>query len=224
MIRLSNPFKKASKYNVFTMAVSCFLLSMNSANGQNELFLNTNQYNALQIDGANTFNQTLVISDPDHGQGGVVTLEGHSYIKVWINHNEPPHNLWYRYDIEFSVAPLLQNGQPTTPHTRKLTVEYNPYSSGGLFKDLSLYEITNHRGAHIQIISVTYKDMDTQQTYTTTPQNVMLETGIRVNRFYNLDTSPISVTSTQNNGEVKLIWNSSFVGSNSGALSYDVEW
>ncbi|MDR6299385.1 DUF6443 domain-containing protein, partial [Mesonia maritima] len=222
MIHFSNQFKKITtlKYNLVVLIILCLFVFFEAKGQKNELFLDKNEYNATQIDAVHSGNQLLTINDPENAQSGHVTLEGNSYIKIWVDHNEPPQDIWYTYTVELSVAPLLFNGQPTTsPHTRKLTVEYNPHSSGGEFIDLALYEITNYRGAHVYITDVSYENMDSQQTYSGTPLNIMMETGIRVNRFYVLSQNPVSVSSSFVDEEIKLNW-----GTSPGALSYDVEW
>lgn len=198
-----------------SFALLFFILSFQSIYAQ--ILLDTNHYSGSGI----TNNMSLPINDTDIDSGlTYVTVSANPFIKVYVNNNSGPY-VWFKYTISLNIIPKNANGTLGTPYNQILRVQYNPHSGGGNFNDLAYHKIQNRYGANITVTNISLYNFDTQTTTQITPANINIDTGLEVERYYELSSNVPNVSANLNTSESKIdfFWNQI-----PGALSYDLEW
>ena len=214
---MKNLYNAKKKFNLIKTVFLFLILIAIPKTGYSQIILDQNTYQGGAIFEGSVFS----ISDPDNGNTTMTTLSSKPYIKIWVDPDFSSPYIWFKYSIAVNITPVLANGNSGTAYTQKLKIEYNPYSSGGNFIDLAYHELNNRYGATIEITDINYENVDTSTTTSITPQNVFLETGLKVNRFYKLEESIPSVGATVSiaDSNIKMV-----LSEVPGALSYDLEW
>src|SRR5690606_30759249 len=149
-----------------------------------------------------------------------VTISASPFIKVSIDNDTAPF-VWFSYTITLNITPKNENGTLGTPYNQVLRVQYNPHGAGGNFNDLAYHEIQNRYGANITVTNISFYNFDNQTTTQQTPANINIDTGLKVERYYELSSTTPSISANVNTSDSKIdfSWNQI-----PGALSYDLEW
>lgn len=191
-------------------------------NSYGQEIINKLEYNHTEIDLYFANGQTMPITHSPPSTSNYVTEESNPYIKIWVTKDQGPY-VHFEYIIDLKIIPLLSNGAPGNSYNKELIIEYSPYAATGNYNDMAVHLVSGQYGAEIYIQNITYTNVDTGATTSTTPQSIQMETGMAVERYYKLDTTQppgIHAQFTQPaNAEIEFIWEVI-----PGALSYDLEW
>jgi len=212
-------FKKSFSLRTikYVLATTIGLLSYFSAYS-NENILAYNDYTGTQINETLTF-QTI---DPDYnGSENYVSTFTNPFVKISVDEDLGGPYVNYSYTIKLSITPYNLNGGVLPVVNKTLTVRYNPYTAGGNFNDAVYFELPNKYKIDVVVDDIIFNNLDANTTSSTTPNNIKLETGVRVNRYYELDETDQSTISGSNvsNSQIELSWTAI-----EGARSYDLEW
>ncbi len=147
------------------------------------------------------------------------SFHSNPYIKLWVDEDETqgPY-VHYSYRVTLNITPKLLDGSTGTSYTKTLAIEYNPHANGADFNDAVYHEMNNRSGADITISAIIYEDLDNNTSSSITPSNIKMETGLMVERYYDLQGTPNPNVSVGTNS-ISITWIPT-----DGALSYDVEW
>ncbi|WP_299883972.1 DUF6443 domain-containing protein [uncultured Lacinutrix sp.] len=210
-------FKSLTHLNskiLLLVAICCIQLSKAQETIIDQRFYNSDEIEAVSPQPQPQQSASYTISDETISTL-FTTTKASSYIKIWADDNVPL-NEHYKYSMEVKITPLT----PSRPAFNKtLTIEYNPFSNAGTFKDMYVYEIENVTDLSFVILSVTYEDVENETLSTITPESIKMETGLRVERYYELQQgNPNPLTNAVTN-TINIDWQPI-----NGAISYDLEW
>ncbi|WP_286914423.1 hypothetical protein, partial [Flavobacterium sp. UBA4197] len=185
----------------------------------------------------NGFSQQTSVSDPEAGWANQHNKDPYCYARLRVDNTLPPY-IWYEFKATFLVTPLLADGTvdtSVTPREEVLSLSYNPHSAATtntLFTDVSFLQVKNRYGMKISLIpgSVVYKNLVNNTTSNYIPENIFLDLGLKVKRYYTVSDqlpNPVSTitnlldsaTGTMVPGSIKIEWQKL-----TGALEYELEW
>ncbi|MEO4006967.1 RHS repeat-associated core domain-containing protein [Flavobacterium sp. CAU 1735] len=185
----------------------------------------------------NGFTQLATVLDPEAGWANQHNKDPYCYARLRVDNTMAPYQ-WYEFKAKFTVTPLMPDGsidESVTPREETLAVSYSPHGASvvnTLFTDVNFLQVKNRFGIKISLIpgSVEYKDMVNNTTSNYIPENIFLDLGLKVKRYYTVsDQLPIPMATITNQldsstgamvpGSIKIEWQKI-----SGALEYELEW
>lgn len=186
------------------------------------------QDSPIPVSGISSGN-VLFFTDPEIGVTDKVTQDYGAYVKLFIDSDEEPF-IPYEVQVTLNITPINASGNPVASeaYNQTMTVEYNPNSNYGEFRDLYFHQLQNRYGVFINVVgNPIATDTDTDTPLASIPANAYLQLGFKGKRYYQLSNASPSVSTTflppftANPTSLKLSWQS---GGIPGALEYDVEW
>lgn len=146
-------------------------------------------------------------------------------ISLKVNQDLAPFN-WLKTEVTLLVTPILSDGTDDTSYPITLTIENNLNSIAPNYSDLSLYQITNRKGAKVVVINITTTEFSDPNPIITTslPQNISLQVEFEAQRSYYLSNeiptiqAELLYESTNPTG-IKFTWPTIV-----GAKEYELEW
>jgi len=185
----------------------------------------------------NGFTQLATVVDPEAGWANQHNKDPYCYARLRVDNTMAPYQ-WYEFKAKFTVTPLMPDGsidESVTPREETLAVSYSPHGASvvnTLFTDVNFLQVKNRFGIKISLIpgSVVYRDMVNDTTSNYIPENIFLDLGLKVKRYYTVsDQLPIPMATITNQldsstgamvpGSIKLEWQKI-----AGALEYELEW
>ena len=185
----------------------------------------------------NGFTQLATVVDPEAGWANQHNKDPYCYARLRVDNTMAPYQ-WYEFKAKFTVTPLMPDGsidESVAPREETLAVSYSPHGASvinTLFTDINFLQVKNRFGIKISLIpgSVEYKDMVNNTTTNYIPENLFLDLGLKVKRYYSVSDqlpNPVSTITNQLDsatgamvpGSIKIEWQKL-----AGALEYELEW
>ncbi|HRB72190.1 MAG TPA: RHS repeat-associated core domain-containing protein [Flavobacterium sp.] len=185
----------------------------------------------------NGFTQLATVVDPEAGWANQHNKDPYCYARLRVDNTMAPYK-WYEFKAKFTVTPLMPDGsidESVAPREETLAVSYSPHGASvinTLFTDINFLQVKNRFGIKISLIpgSVEYKDMVNNTTTNYIPENLFLDLGLKVKRYYSVSDqlpNPVSTITNQLDsatgamvpGSIKIEWQKIV-----GALEYELEW
>ncbi|MPT34484.1 MAG: hypothetical protein E2604_05205, partial [Flavobacterium sp.] len=185
----------------------------------------------------NGFTQLATVLDPEAGWANQHNKDPYCYARLRVDNTMAPYK-WYEFKAKFTVTPLMPDGsidESVAPREETLAVSYSPHGASvinTLFTDINFLQVKNRFGIKISLIpgSVEYKDMVSNTTTNYIPENIFLDLGLKVKRYYTVSNqlpNPVSTITNQLDsatgamvpGSIKIEWQKL-----AGALEYELEW
>ncbi|WP_347067842.1 RHS repeat-associated core domain-containing protein [Flavobacterium sp. WV_118_3] len=185
----------------------------------------------------NGFTQLATVVDPEAGWANQHNKDPYCYARLRVDNTMAPYQ-WYEFKAKFTVTPLMPDGsidESVAPREETLAVSYSPHGASvinTLFTDINFLQVKNRFGIKISLIpgSVEYKDMVNNTTSNYIPENIFLDLGLKVKRYYTVSDqvpNPMATITNQLDsstgamvpGSIKIEWQKL-----AGALEYELEW
>ena len=178
----------------------------------------------------NTMPNSYQYVDPELGNVNITSVNPTAYLSLKIN-DEIPYQNNFIYVLNAKVTPILPDGTLDTSAAEEkiFKIEYNKDAGNFQYIDEVYFEIINRYGIKIEVTSSIAFDTS-GNVMNNVPDNVSIELGFKVDRYYELppDTLPNlsyqELPSASNPCALKIDWSNSTNAILNAAEGYELEW
>ncbi|WP_179016911.1 DUF6443 domain-containing protein [Winogradskyella forsetii] len=178
----------------------------------------------------NTLSSSYQYIDPELGNVGITSVKPTAYLSLYINDNIPFYEN-FTYVLNATVYPILPDGSIdlSAAEVKIFEIEYNNNAGNFQYVDEIYFEIKNRYGIEI-VVNSSQAFKSNGSSMSDIPDNISIELGFKVDRFYELppETLPSlsfqELPSSSNPCSLIIDWSSSSNAILNAAEEFELEW